>query len=102
MHGLIEQYRSQIAELCRLHGVKRLELFGSASRGDFKADTSDVDFFVAFTDSGWKDSSTRYFGLLHGLEDLLHRRVDLVERGAVKNRYFLEVADQHRNLLYAA
>ena len=33
----IKTHREQIAELCRRYGVKRLELFGSATRGlDFE------------------------------------------------------------------
>jgi uncharacterized protein len=98
----LEQHREQIADLCRRFGVARLEAFGSAARGDFNPLTSDFDFLVEFLDQPWEDASEPYFGLLHGLEDLLGRRVDLVERNAVSNPYFLKVADQHRDLLYAA
>ena len=35
MLDLIEQHREQITALCRQYDVKRLELFGSAARGDF-------------------------------------------------------------------
>ena len=79
-----------------------LEMFGSAARGDFDPASSDLNFLVEFRDLGWKNCSDQYFGLLHGLEDLTGRRIDLVERGAVRNPLFLEVADQHRDLLYAA
>jgi predicted nucleotidyltransferase len=99
---VLEQHRPEIAALCRRFGVKRLELFGSAARGDFNSATSDFDFLVEFQDLGLENPSTQYFGLLHGLEDLLHRRIDLVERDAVENRHFLEVADRHRDSLYAA
>jgi predicted nucleotidyltransferase len=99
---LLEQHRAEIAALCCRFGVKRLELFGSAARGDFEPTASDFDFLMEFQDLGWKNPSAQYFGLLHGLEDLLHRRIDLVERDAVENRHFLEVADQHRDSLYAA
>ena len=98
----IEQNRERIAELCRRCRVKRLELFGSAARGDFDSANSDFDFLVEFEDSDFKGSSAQFFDLLHGLEDLLHRRIDLVERGAVTNPYFLPVADRYRELLYAA
>ena len=46
MIALIEKHRDQIAALCRQYGVRRLELFGSAARGDFNANSSDVDFFL--------------------------------------------------------
>lgn len=101
MLPLIEQHRQQIEALCHEHHVVRLELFGSAARGDFDPQSSDLDFFVEFEDLGWRGSATRYFGMLHGLEDLLERNIDLVERRAVRNPYFLKVADRHRELVYA-
>ena len=102
MLPLIEQHRTQIEALCRKHHVTRLELFGSAARGDFDPAHSDLDFFVEFEELGWRGSSDRYFGLLHGLEDLFHRKIDLVERKAVRSRLFLTVADEFRELIYAA
>jgi hypothetical protein len=102
MLPLIETHRSQIEALCQKHGVRRLELFGSAAREDFDPTRSDLDFLVEFEDREVKGSSNLYFGLLHGLEDLLHRHIDLIERSAVENGHFLEVAQQHRELLYAA
>ncbi|HEX4055765.1 MAG TPA: nucleotidyltransferase domain-containing protein [Tepidisphaeraceae bacterium] len=102
MLNLIEQHRSEIESLCRKYRIERLELFGSGARGDFRAGDSDLDFFVEFEDLGWKGSSGRYFGLLHGLEDLYGRKIDLVERKAVTNSHFLELADTHRQTVYAA
>jgi predicted nucleotidyltransferase len=101
MISIIQKHRTGIESLCRSHRVKRLELFGSATRGDFDSGTSDLDFFVEFEPLGWEGSSDRYFGLLHGLEDLLQRHIDLVDLAAVKNPYFIEVATMNRELLYA-
>jgi uncharacterized protein len=94
--------RPALLALCRRFGVRRLELFGSAARVDFDPTTSDVDFLVEFEDPGWQGSSDRYFGLLFGLEDLLCRKVDLIERSAVRNPHFLPVAEQFRELIYDA
>jgi hypothetical protein len=103
MLDLVEQHRSEIELLCRKYRINRLELFGSAARGDFDFDKSDLDFFVEFEDLGWKGSSERYFGLLHGLEDLFGRKIDLVERKAITNPFFLQVADaSRRSTVYAA
>lgn len=102
MHPLIEQHREQIEQLCRTHHVTRLELFGSAARGDFDHNTSDFDFLIEFEELGTHGSSSRYFGMLHGLEDLLKRRVDLVERKAVRNDTFLKNADSASQLIYAS
>ena len=48
MHPLIENNREAIAKLCRLHGVRSLEAFGSILRDDFDVGRSDVDVLVEF------------------------------------------------------
>jgi predicted nucleotidyltransferase len=102
MLPLIEQHRDQIAALCRRHGVKRLELFGSAARGDFTPGKSDLDFFVEFLSDDWHGAADRWFGLQEDLEALLGRKIDLVSIPAATNPYFLEVANRHKVSLYAA
>ncbi|MCC6680249.1 MAG: nucleotidyltransferase domain-containing protein [Phycisphaeraceae bacterium] len=102
MSPLIEQHRSQIEALCRKHGVKRLELFGSAARGDFDPASSDVDFFVEYVTYDSPAIVDQWFGLQEDLQDLLGVKVDLVSSRTVKNPYFLEVANRHRITLYAA
>jgi hypothetical protein len=85
-----------------LHGVQRLELFGSAARGEFDPSSSDLDFFVEFVDQGWRGSFKRFMGLKLDFEDLFGRSVDLLELTSVTNPHFIEVATKHRYLLYAA
>lgn len=99
---LLDPYRERIEAICRARGVRRLELFGSAARGDFREGESDFDFFVEFLSYDSPDIVDQWFGLQEDLERLLGRHVDLVSRRAVKNPYFLEVADRHRVMLYAA
>ena len=67
----------KVAALCAAHGVKRLELFGSAARGDFDVHSSDVDFLVDFSDPNYVGAFDRYFGFKEALEKLLQRPVDL-------------------------
>lgn len=43
--------------------ARRLELFGSAARGDFDPQAGDLDFFVEFEPAGWKGSFRRFMGL---------------------------------------
>jgi predicted nucleotidyltransferase len=50
---LIEQKKTSIADLCRQHEVRRLDLFGSAARGDFQPAHSDLDFIVQFSRTGY-------------------------------------------------
>jgi predicted nucleotidyltransferase len=91
MTPMIEEHRTEIENLCRQYSVRRLQLFGSAARGEFDPSHSDLDFFVEFRESDYRGSSDRYFGLLHGLEDLFGRRIDLVEPEMVRSRIFLEL-----------
>lgn len=47
MHAAIESKRSEIEALCRQLGVRRLDLFGSATGDAFDVNTSDVDVITA-------------------------------------------------------
>ncbi len=98
----IDQYQPEIQKLCVECGVRCLDLFGSAAADHFDPRTSDADFFVEFHDMGWQGSFRRYMRLKLGLEDLLGRPVDLVERNAVENPHFLTVANRHLKQVYAA
>ena len=102
MFPLLKQKHEAIVALCRTHSVARLELFGSAARGEFDNSRSDLDFFVEFATNQCKGSADRYFGMLHGLEDLLGRSIDLVDRSAIHNPIFLNVASQHVKQIYDA
>lgn len=95
----ILQRQPEIQELCRRYGVHRLELFGSASTGNYRPD-SDLDFLVEF--EPLPNYADRYFGLLESLEQLFSRHVDLVVTNAIKNPYFQESVEKTKALLYAA
>ena len=62
------------AEL-RMLGARRVGIFGSFARGEAR-DDSDVDVYVEFADD--KRTYDNFFALHELLEELLHRRVDLV------------------------
>jgi hypothetical protein len=86
MHRMIEAKRSEIAALCRRFQVRRLEVFGSAARGnDFDPDRSDADFLVEFEPESGLPPLEQYVGLAAALEALLGRPVDLVEREAIED-----------------
>lgn len=98
----IEQHRPQIAALCHAHGVRRLELIGSAARGDFEPERSDYDFLVKFQDNALSGLPGRYFGVLFGLEDLLNRKIDLIRVSPASDRRFMAVARRHLDVVYDA
>jgi len=76
--GISEVVRGKREEILRIaakHGVRQIRIFGSVARGDARP-SSDVDFLV---DVGPKHSAFFPGGLVADLEDLLERRVDVVE-----------------------
>jgi predicted nucleotidyltransferase len=79
-----------------------LEVFGSAARGDFDPTRSDIDFFYEFDERDISYIADRFFDLKDGLEALLGFKVELVSALDAKNPYFLQVANRHRQTLYAA
>jgi predicted nucleotidyltransferase len=102
MYPVTDDQRTRIAELCRQFGVRRLDLVGSAVRGDFQASRSDVDLLVEFVDQEPTPGLDVYFGLKNGLEALFGRPVDLVMPEAVTNPYVRADFARDRTTLYAA
>ena len=64
-----------IADFCRRHRIRRLSLFGSVLREDFRAE-SDIDVLVEFEPDG-VPSFFELVGMKEELVDLLGRNVDL-------------------------
>jgi len=102
MLGEVVSRSQQVIALCRLHHVRRLALFGSATGDSFDPATSDLDFLVEFDALSPADHADCYFGLLHGLEDLFGRPVDLLERAPIRNPYLLEAIGESEVTLYEA
>ncbi len=102
MLPLIEQHRQEIDSLCRKHGVRRLELFGSAARGDFNPQTSDLDFIVEFANYAARSLADQWFGLQEDLEMLFGVKVELVSARTATNPYFLETVNRDKVTLFAA
>jgi uncharacterized protein len=102
MTRVLEGHRPELVDLCRKYHVRRLDVFGSAARGDFNEHSSDVDLLVEFDDMPHADRADAYLGFLMAVEALLRRRVDLVELGAVRNPYLRRGIEESRELVYAA
>ena len=79
MHPLIENNRAEILALAERHGVRNVRVFGSMARGDAD-DASDVDLLVSLP----SDKTGLALGaLLMDVQDLLHRRVEVVTEGGL-------------------
>jgi predicted nucleotidyltransferase len=87
----------QIAEYCRVHGIRRLSLFGSVLRDDFDPLRSDVDVLVEYL-PGTK-LGFNHFGFEEQLSRLFARRVDLCTPDML-SRYFADEVLSTALLLY--
>jgi len=102
MVDLIEDRKEELARVCPRFGVLSLGLFGSATREDFHAEASDLDFVVEFAPMSPDEHARSYLGLLKELEHLFQRKVDLVEVSAVRNPYIRRNIESSQVSLYAA
>lgn len=101
MHPLIEDNREAIARLCRLHGVRQLDVFGSVLRDDFDLGSSDVDVLVEF-EGEIAGSFSNYLSLKESLESLFQCPVDLLEPRAIRNRRLRHHIERSKIPIYAA
>ena len=101
MHPLIEKNRDAIGSLCRLHGVRSLEVFGSILREDFDPGHSDVDVLVEFEPQA-ANSFSNFLDLKESLEAVFGRSVDLVELRAIRNRRLRYYIEKSKSPVYVA
>lgn len=92
--------RPELALLCQLHGARRLELFGSATRADFSPENSDLDFIVTFDELPTDRVADAFFTLKDGLEIMFQRPVDLLTEHALRNPYLRQRVDAERVTVY--
>lgn len=76
----IEEIKQKILPILRRYGVKRVGLFGSCVRGEMTPD-SDIDILVEIDSD---ISLLDFVGLKLELEEVLNRKVDLVEYNTIK------------------
>lgn len=88
----------RLAEVCQRYHVREMSVFGSAARGELRAD-SDVDILVEFAPGailGWD-----FFRLEEELSKIFGRKVDLGSKSSLKPRVRPEALRDAR-VLYAA
>jgi predicted nucleotidyltransferase len=73
-HIKINLPKQKVADFCRRHHVRKLAVFGSALREDFRPD-SDLDVLVEFEPG--HTPGLAFFGMEQELSELLGRKVDL-------------------------
>lgn len=83
MSSKITVDRQRIAEFCRKHHIRKLSLFGSVLRDDFRPE-SDIDVLVTFEPG--QVIGLRIVDIEDELAQLLGRRVDLVSEKYLNRR----------------
>jgi hypothetical protein len=94
----IEVPKEKIVEFCRRHHVRRLALFGSVLRDDFRPD-SDVDVLVEFEPQ--HIPGLAFFGMEAELSEIFGRKVDL-HTPQFLSRYFRDAVLKEAEVQYVA
>jgi len=77
--------------------VEKAWIFGSYSRGE-ETRTSDIDIMVRF-DKRAQISLFDYVGIMNDLEDVFHKKIDLVEEGQLRH-WAQESVERDKVLVY--
>lgn len=89
----------EIADICMHLGVRRLYLYGSATRS---ASPGDLDFIVELGERPVEEHVRAYFALLERLQALFALPVHVVTPMAFANPYARQRFEQEKALVYAA
>jgi predicted nucleotidyltransferase len=89
-----------IRTFCRQWRIDELALFGSVLRDDFSPE-SDVDVLVTFSPDA-QLSLMDFVAMREELQEILHRPVDLVSKGGLRNPFRRHEILNTRQIVYAA
>jgi hypothetical protein len=98
----VDEQQDEIADACRQYGIERLFVFGSAIREDFRPGESDIDLLVEFGPIDVTKKFHVYLDAREAFRRIFNADVDLVMRGAVKNKVIAKEIDRTKKLIYAA
>jgi uncharacterized protein len=90
----------EIESICRRHGIRRLALFGSILRSEFRPD-SDIDVLVEFAPNA-RVGLFRLSSIQTELSEILGRNVDLNTPGFLSDRFRDKVLHEAEDLYVAA
>ncbi len=90
--------RDHVADFCMRHHIRKLSLFGSVLRDDFRED-SDIDVLVEF-ELG-HTPGLAFFAMEEELSELLGGKVDLNTPGFL-SKYFRDEVLQQAETLYVS
>jgi len=98
----VDEQQDEIAAACRKFGIERLFVFGSAIREDFRPGESDIDLLVEFGPIDVTKKFHVYLDAREAFRRIFNADIDLVMRGAIKNKIIAKEIDRTKKLIYAA
>jgi predicted nucleotidyltransferase len=84
---LVKASYSEFIELCRMHQVDKIYVFGSCITSHFNPITSDIDIVVRLDIEDPADRGEALMLLWDKLEILFGRKVDLLTDDSIRNPY---------------
>ncbi len=100
LHHSIRSFLPEIQQLLRNHKVKNAFVFGSAVSEKFN-DKSDLDIIVNLEDGlDPIEAGENLWSLTFQLEDLTHRKVDLLTERSLKNPIFIAEVNSTKHQIY--
>ncbi len=97
MTSITDKYIHKIVTYIQSQPILRAWLFGSYSRGE-ETSNSDIDILVDY-DKSKPLSLLKICGMITDLEDILGKRVDLIENGKLKD-FAVATAERDKILIY--
>jgi predicted nucleotidyltransferase len=100
IHPAFQPYLPNVIELFKKHKVKNAYVFGSVLTTKFNQE-SDLDFIVNLQDGLEPvDAGGHLWDLEFELENLLHRKIDLLTERSLKNPYFIKELNETKFPIY--
>jgi len=86
--------------ICREHDVEYLYAFGSSITPEFDDNNSDFDFLVSITEEDPLVKGEKLISLWDKLENLFHRKIDLLTENSIKNPFLKKSIEETKVLIY--
>lgn len=96
----IDEKLEEIAAACQRYGIARLFVFVSALREDFRPGESDIDLLVEFEPLEITNRFHVFLDAREAFRNIFQSDVDLVMKGAVKNKVIANEIDRTKKLVY--
>jgi predicted nucleotidyltransferase len=100
LNSKIKKQLPMVIELLKKHKIKSAFVFGSVLTDAFN-DASDIDFLVNLEDGiDPVEAGGHLWDLEYELQDLLHRKIDLLTERSLKNPYFIKELNETKFSIY--